>query len=252
MMKLSFNLLIIISGLAAMNAYAYTQAECIECHKMESRSSVLQISIEDFNGSVHGGGITCMDCHSGIEGAEHQNISGSGRVDCNQCHEQENDHGIKAKKKDRPQCHTCHGTHDILETNNTASAVHRDQLKFTCTKCHSMECGEIDSFSWLPLLRIKSHKKQDFSRDYQRTNCVGCHQGMAAHGEKESLDSQDCHKCHMDLRHYGSITGSFHLRSEMVNKLVSIAYVIFILVMLGFVFKYIGSDFIKKMKRNMD
>jgi hypothetical protein len=30
-------------------------------------------------------------------------------------------------------------------------------------------------------------------------NCLGCHQGAGAHGEKKPINDQDCNKCHNDL-----------------------------------------------------
>ena len=34
-------------------------------------------------------------------------------------------------------CSDCHGTHDILEHENPASAIHHDQVAKTCMKCHA-------------------------------------------------------------------------------------------------------------------
>lgn len=51
-------------------------------------------------------------------------------------------------------------------------------------------------------------------RVYERTNCVGCHQGQAAHGEKESLDKQDCHRCHREKDGKSHMLGYIHARAD--------------------------------------
>ena len=64
---------------------------------------------------------------------------------------------------------------------------------------HPSECGREDYLSWFPSLQVVSHGKQDLSRAYDRSNCLGCHQGAGAHGEKKPINDQDCTRCHNDL-----------------------------------------------------
>ena len=237
-----FTLFVCLLCPVSFNSYAFTQEECIQCHRKESGKSFLQISIVEFQHSIHGNEITCGDCHSGIESKEHERVKGSGAVDCGQCHEQENRHGLGTERDDRPACHSCHGKHGILGKDKMISMAHREKLKNTCSKCHPVECGEIGFLSRLLSLQIRSHKKQDFSRDYRRTNCIGCHQGQAAHGEKKPIDTQDCHICHMSLKGHLPITVYIHPRADYEKQpaifIAAAIYPIFIIFILWCGVKY--------------
>ena len=92
------------------------------------------------------------------------------------------------------------------------------QLKITCRSCHPVECGQTGYLSLLPSLQIRSHKKQNFSRDYSRFDCIGCHQGKAAHGEEEIINQQDCHKCHQSAPGKSSLMGYIHPQADSRNQ----------------------------------
>ena len=203
---------ILISSLASITtgaAYAYTPEDCINCHGEKSQESSLHIPLKTFQESVHAKEITCLDCHTNVVDDNHQERTGSGAVDCAQCHEQENRHGLHGLEN-RPKCYSCHTRHRILASGDERSSVNPQQLRYTCKTCHPAECGETDYLSWLPSLQIASHKKQDFARDYSRLNCIGCHQGQAVHGEDEIISDQDCHKCHLSRQGNSSLMGYIH------------------------------------------
>jgi hypothetical protein len=191
-------------------AAAYTPEECIECHRTGSEESGLQISVEAYEASVHGEEATCLDCHTGVVDDEHESTQGSGAVDCSECHEQENRHGQNGPEEQRPQCHDCHTRHNMLTKTDPASAVHPDQLPTTCAGCHAAAAGETGFFSWFPAFRIASHNKADFAIAYEKDNCLGCHQGAAAHGESEPINAQDCQKCHFSPEAAGAMWGAMH------------------------------------------
>ena len=196
-------------------AWGYTQEDCVGCHQDGSTKSAFHLSVETFESSIHGREeLGCRDCHSGVTDASHERSKGSGAVQCLDCHAQENRHGLGSEKGDRPQCHSCHTRHHILEKDNDSSSVHPDRLTDTCRICHPTECGERDALSWLPSLQIASHNKQDFSRAYEETNCIGCHQGAAAHGEEDPLDDQDCYQCHLPREGQG-LWGYVHPRADL-------------------------------------
>ncbi|MFC1533614.1 cytochrome c3 family protein [Thermodesulfobacteriota bacterium] len=146
--------------LLGQTLFAYTGEDCIRCHKTGSWESRLQISLEGYESSVHGEELACKYCHSGITDEGHKTREGSGRVDCGQCHEQQ----------DRQR-------------------------------------GFLPG---LVSLQAKTHGKQDFSRDYDRGDCLGCHQGRAAHGEKTAINDRNCHKCHMPPDDQDPLLGSIH------------------------------------------
>jgi hypothetical protein len=236
-----FIFLIVPLWLIPLTAPAFTHGDCIKCHVRETR---------EFHNSVHGREITCLDCHTGIRGKEHEHMKGSGAVDCGQCHEQENRHALSTKKNDLPQCHSCHTRHNILAKDEKASTVHPDRLKDTCKGCHPVECGERGYFSWLSYIQIRSHKKQDFGREYNRYNCIGCHQGRAVHGEKGPLTGQNCYICHMPLTDQGRVMGYIHPRADLKNQpavfAASTLYPVFAVFLLGYVLRFIILRVLKK------
>jgi hypothetical protein len=90
------------------------------------------------------------------------------------------------------------------------SSVHPDRLQQTCRTCHPVQSGPPDYFSWFTSIRIASPPKQDFSLVYTRENCLGCHQGKAAHGEEAFLNDQNCHICHLDDDGRNQLLGVMH------------------------------------------
>ncbi len=196
--------------------WAYSTQDCIACHAEGGDGSALQIVVADFETSVHGReSIGCQDCHQGVEDDGHQYEPGSGTVDCGQCHDQVNRHGSRTASNDRPQCHSCHTSHRILEKDETSSSVHPSNLRETCGACHPVESGGVDYLTWLPSVRIKSHPKQDFSGSYDATNCLGCHQGAGAHGESGNIDEQTCYKCHLTPEGHGALLGRIHPKADL-------------------------------------
>ena len=189
----------------------YTPEDCIECHRTDSEESELQMSVEEYDASVHAEAeLTCLDCHTEVRDDEHQSTEGSGAVDCSECHEQENLHGLDGADEDRPQCHDCHTRHDMLTKTDPASSVHPDQLPTTCGRCHPATTGDNGYFSWFPAFQIASHNKADFGNPYADDNCLGCHQGAGAHGESEPINDQNCYQCHLSPEAAGAMWGMMH------------------------------------------
>ena len=199
---------------AAQAAFAYTTQECIDCHRTGSTESKLQISIDEFNTSIHAEEAGCQECHTLVEDEDHTTTPGSGAVDCSGCHEQENRHGKGSNSGTRPQCYSCHTRHGMLAKDDPRSTVHSNRLKETCRSCHPQESGQTDYFSWLPSLQVASHSKQDFSQEYSRTNCLGCHQGKAFHGDQETMNDQTCFTCHVTLDGQNKLLGYIHSKAD--------------------------------------
>ena len=165
-------------------AQALSTRDCLSCHAPGSPRSSLHVPLEQWEASVHRKTVPCQDCHTAIRDESHERTRGSGAVSCIECHQKENLHGIKRQGPGRPACHSCHTRHGILPKENEASSVHPQNLKKTCRGCHPHEAGDSDYLSWFIGLQVRSHGKQDSSREYGRDNCLGCHQGAGAHGEK--------------------------------------------------------------------
>jgi hypothetical protein len=196
-------LLIPLIGFFSSKVFAYTSEDCIDCHKQGSKKSSLQISVEDYQNSVHGrASMSCSDCHVEVKDDTHIKQKGPVPVFCGECHDEENRHGLSGEGYRRPMCYSCHTTHHILGKGVIASSIYPKALKKTCAACHPAECGREDYLSWFPSLQVVSHGKEDFSKNYGRGNCLGCHQGAGAHGEKKVINHQNCYKCHDSLKGY--------------------------------------------------
>jgi hypothetical protein len=232
----------------------YTTEDCIECHRMGSEESSLLISIEEFQASIHGQEETaCLDCHTQVLDETHQETEGSGAVDCSGCHEQENRHGLKAKADQRPQCHDCHTRHNIIAKDDPRSTVHMDMLPKTCGNCHAVEAGKTNYFSWFPSFQIASHNKGDFGTAYDKDNCLGCHQGMGAHGETEPLNDQDCYKCHQSQESDGAMWGYMHPKADAEVQTATFASaVIYQVFIAAFLLTLFGKFLVPLFKKNRE
>ncbi len=213
-MKIRFShILFILFLLSAFEVGAYTDADCIKCHDRTGQKSMLKMSVEQFNHSIHGDGtileVSCQNCHTNVVDEDHQETVGSGAVNCTDCHDQVNRHGIPAIDS-RPKCFSCHTRHNIRSKEDPQASVHPDRLQQTCRACHPAQSGAIGYFSWFTSIQIASHPKQDFSQVYTRKNCLGCHQGKAAHGETDPVNDQNCHACHLDDDGKNKLWGAMH------------------------------------------
>lgn len=232
----------VLIWLAAPGTWAYTREECIGCHREGSEKSTLHIPIEGFRSSAHGSETECQDCHTGVLDDDHFDQKGSGKVDCSECHEQENRHGQKGEEgRRRPECYSCHTRHRMLAKDYPASSIHPRQLKQTCNPCHPEESGKTGFLSWLPSVRILSHKKGDFSKDYGEGNCTGCHQGLGAHGEEGPINEEGCQVCHMDDQGRSALYGYVHAKADIkkqpltfISAMLYLALILFVLWM-GFI-----------------
>jgi hypothetical protein len=239
-----------LTGFLGSNGWAYTQNDCIQCHREGSKKSAPQISVETFETSIHGGALTCQDCHNQVKDETHQMIKGSGFVDCNQCHEQANRHGLHSNGEMRPRCYSCHMKHNILAKDNPESSVHRGRLKKTCEGCHPIEAGKTTYLSWLPSLKISSHEKQDFGQAYTKENCIGCHQGKAVHGEEDPISGETCDKCHLSHHGQGILWGRIHVDADLEKQPATFAsaaiYQFVLVILLWAGFRYFVKRFTRK------
>lgn len=217
-MKIRFpHLLFVLFIFSAVEVGAYTDADCIKCHDRSGQGSTLKMSVEQFNRSVHAGEASCRECHVHVKDDSHEEIAGSGAVDCTACHDQENHHG-PGMTEGRPRCFSCHTRHQILSPDDPQSSVHPDRLDDTCRTCHPVQCGQTSYLSWFTSIRVASHPKQDFSQVYTQKNCLGCHQGSAAHGEAEPVNDQNCATCHLNGDGQNQLWGVMHPEATLARQ----------------------------------
>lgn len=214
-------------------AFAYEMSDCISCHSDNPESGIPQISIAEFKASIHGSMMTCAECHPYIEEG-HEAGDVDEKVNCNMCHQQENMHGASADAESRPECYTCHTKHSILPSQFEKSTVNRAHLEETCSECHEAQYGKTGYMKGFTSFRIRSHKKEDFSREFNETNCTGCHQNMAIHGTAEKISNDDCAKCHMK-DNKNAMMGRFHATANSglsINGLSIITQILLLAVLI--------------------
>ncbi len=212
-----FFLYFTINLMAMVILAGFTFAQnCAKCHKNEAML---------FKKSVHSSEIGCTDCHTEADTKHGKGFKSP--VNCLDCHDKMA--GVKKsvhakalfnKKEGVFMCYKCHGKHLILPKNNPFSKVNINNLKDTCTSCHT----NIKNF-W-GKFRISAHEKFATGDKYTDSNCLACHHGSVVHGEK-NLDPTYCNKCH------NSQTLKFHTQAiSSVRWWDLIAFLFFIAVIL--------------------
>ena len=246
-MNLRFTpILLVLLLLPSIEVGAYTDEDCIKCHDRAGQGSTLKMSVEQFNRSIHAVEFTCRDCHINVADDDHQEVVGSGAVNCKECHDKENRHGIGAIDN-RPRCFSCHTRHNIRSKDDQRASVHPDRLQLTCRACHPVQSGTAGYFAWFTSVQIASHPKQDFSRIYVSENCLGCHQGQAAHGETEPINDQNCYTCHLDGDGQNKLWGVIHPGAQLETQpgvfAAAVTYQLILVIMVFCGFRWLVRHF---------
>ena len=197
---------------------SYSTDDCISCHSEKSDQSSLRINTDGYFSSVHGNEFSCSGCHQHVIDDSHFEKKGSGKVDCQQCHEQQELHS-----QDRSvTCYSCHTRHDMYSASDPRSSVHWKKLSHTCGECHPNETVSTNNFFFLASQQVISHPKQNFSEIYSKSMCVGCHQGQAAHGEDSPVNDQNCYRCHIPLGEKNAVLGYIHYNTSSLTQRLSV------------------------------
>jgi len=138
--------------LFAVAASAQGIDDCLACHDdpeltMNDAGGVVSLYVDQavFARSVHGQqGLTCVDCHTALAGAEDGHDTPVAPVDCGDCHDvvatrfARSIHGrqLAAGNDLAPHCWDCHGKHDILPPSDPRSPVNHFNVPTTCGHCH--------------------------------------------------------------------------------------------------------------------
>jgi nitrate/TMAO reductase-like tetraheme cytochrome c subunit len=137
------------SGLVALSVphQARAQESCLSCHGQKGMTPYIDESL--LRQSVHGA-IKCTQCHTSVKGYPHGTVY---RVDCASCHltgglgasqkaaraYSQSPHAEAVRKGSGPACKTCHGTHQILPSDNPDSRTYRRNVPKLCSGCHYFE-----------------------------------------------------------------------------------------------------------------
>jgi len=208
----------------------------------------LHVDLQRYVFSTHGQkGIECVDCHADADPNAHPR-AGYPRVDCRACHSEVPPPGVfppdalkrleakgikpppkEARKGESwvkskhgkaweqanpaaPFCPQCHTAHYVRKSEDPESTVARVGLPATCGACHVDQVRSYDVGGALTRFRIGAHGKGDLSDRYSVCECLGCHQGEAAHGE-EAVTEQRCPACHRVPEAKGeTLYASLHIR----------------------------------------
>ncbi|NPA24484.1 MAG: hypothetical protein GXO34_01490 [Deltaproteobacteria bacterium] len=237
-----------------------TNEECIKCHKekhlaagrLDGSAARLYVDYELFKQTKHGKKLECIDCHEDAAASRHCR-SGFKKVNCLACHSKieglypygarerlkkkgvrmpkrklvgdsyykKSKHGkaFLAGKKDAPNCYNCHTRHYIFGKRDLRSSVNRKNLVETCSACHKER--KLDTLlEKMAAFRLEAHRKGDMSYDYDRGNCIDCHQGTAVHGLK--INDAPCSRCHDSSKKVKGVSlaglGPFHLYPDYENQ----------------------------------
>ncbi len=207
-------------------AVAQENAECLTCHNDKSltgerdgKTFTVFVDEKHFASSIHGS-LTCVSCHTQLEGKEMPHEPGVGRVNCGTCHTAEQEehakslHGQALARGDQlaPRCTDCHGTHDILPASDKSSPVSPLRIPFTCGKCHQ-EGAPVQQRRVIH----QDHILENFSESIHgegllkkglivAPNCASCHTAHSIRPHTDPASSiarknivRTCTKCHAEI-----------------------------------------------------
>ncbi len=197
-----------------------TADQCTECHETSLHDTLFD---DDLSISVHAG-CGCLDCHSDKDTMPHA-VDSTFRVGsegCRSCHVDADEsyqlHGRASidSFEDIPQCHDCHGDHDILSSTVKSAKTHPINLPQTCGNCHE----NLDLTTKYQILidhpieiyESSIHGQATKGGIYVAATCNDCHStNGSAHrilspGDPESTINHfnipaTCGRCHSGIEH---------------------------------------------------
>lgn len=205
--------------------YSQSNSDCMQCHSdkeltglnADSTEVPMYVDQAEFKASIHGD-LDCVDCHQDLQGVEEfPHNEDLEPVSCENCHEDVGDtynqskHGLKFVDMEElaPKCWDCHGSHDILPSDNPASRTSAQKLPLTCCGCHEKRNLDVNNPLKQPCViqyYLKGvHGKALMEGNDAAPNCNTCH---PAHEIRKRIDPQStvyklnisklCGKCHIE------------------------------------------------------
>jgi cytochrome b subunit of formate dehydrogenase len=197
--------------------------DCLACHSdatlsEDANGSKVSLFVDEnkLKHSVHGGMLSCVDCHKDVKSLVHE--APPQKITCAQCHADEQAayaHGTHAKATKAggapaATCVDCHGgAHEILAAGDAKSPVNHGNIPVTCGRCHGQKF----------LVEKNGESAQTFV-SYQEsvhglatekgstkaavcTDCHGSHEILPANDEKSPIYKFNvpatCGKCHTQV-----------------------------------------------------
>lgn len=189
---------------------------CLKCHNQNSDTTgrvpgqAPYVDPTAYGKSIHST-IACTKCHDDVkEGSKPTNIVGgrelAKKVDknCQKCHVDEakvwekSTHGkLFQEGKDTALCTDCHGSHNVLRTDDPESMVVGKESVETCVKCHEHKYKETYEETF--------HGRSVSLGSKKSATCVSCHGSHSILGPEDPASSVNkanvpntCAKCHLN------------------------------------------------------
>ena len=187
----------------ASNLLAQTNDDCLTCHDDPSltkdragKKVSLYIKPTALDHSVHKS-VLCASCHTDAAVSEFPHPENLKTVECGTCHTDAKDKFLKGvhgrafltNNKYAPNCKECHGTHDILKSNQPESRTYKMNIPVLCGSCHR---------EGAPVARLYNISEHNILENYSE----GIHgQGLYKKGLIVSATCNNCHGNHLILPH---------------------------------------------------
>jgi hypothetical protein len=193
-------------------------AQCFTCHAKKDLSATvngakvsLYVDPAQFGKSIHGTN-ACTSCHNDLGGVPHTKLVYDKELiqqvnnQCGRCHDaagksySQSIHGQQTTVgNNAATCMDCHGSHEILKTDNPSASVYRLNVPATCGKCHQGKVKEAYDYSFHGTSVSLGYEKGATCVD-----CHGSHSILGPNDPKSSVNKQNvpetCAQCHLQAQ----------------------------------------------------
>ncbi len=199
--KIIFVFLLLLIGVN--NIRAQSNEDCFMCHEDPdlvsedpAKKGSLFIPLNVLEHSVHET-VLCASCHTDAAVEDYPHPETLKPVNCGICHEEaqlnffKGIHGraFQADDKNAPSCKECHGTHQILKSDQPESRTYKMNIPVLCGKCHK---------EGAPVARAYNITEHNIIENYSQ----GIHgKGLFKSGLVVTATCNDCHGNHLVLPH---------------------------------------------------
>jgi len=199
--RLAFIAIILCYG--SGNLFAQTNDDCLACHndatltkEKGGKKVSLYIKPTALDHSVHKN-VLCASCHTGAAVKDFPHPENQKPVECGTCHADAKEKFFKGvhgrafltNNKYAPNCKECHGTHDILKSDQPQSRTYKMNIPVLCGSCHK---------EGSPVARAYNISEHNIIENYSE----GIHgQGLYKKGLIVSATCNNCHGNHLILPH---------------------------------------------------
>ena len=188
--------------------FGQTNDDCLTCHndptltkEKAGKKVSLYIKPTALDHSVHKG-VLCAKCHTGAAVTDFPHPENQHPVECGSCHADAKEKFFKGihgrafltNNKYAPNCKECHGTHDIIKSDQKESKTYKMNVPKLCGTCHR---------EGAPVARAYNISEHNILENYSE----GIHgQGLFKKGLIVSATCNDCHGNHLILPHTNVIS----------------------------------------------